>query len=143
MLTTTDVERSIFKILYDNFEVPDQIKIFDNIFYVDFAAYDRWIVIDSLSHTSGALPKANFTLHMSTKKGLRNEKYVLTRLVDQVCELFNQYARFDVYGDDTGELKGELEVTTVSLLPIMQHAGGGSFRSLHFSVVYSGPVLAS
>ncbi len=143
MLTTTDVERSIFKVLYDNFEVPEQVKIFDNIFYVDFAAFDRWIVIDSLSHSSGALPKANFTLHVSTKKGLRNEKYALTRLVDHVCELFYECARFDAYGDDTGQLKGEFEITKVSLLPIMQHAGGGSFRSLHFSVVYSGPVLSS
>lgn len=136
----SDIESSLFKFLYEQFEVPSDIKIFENIFYVDFEAYDKWIVIDSLSHTTGSLPRANFYLHLSIKHGLVNEKVVLNRLIDLVCGLVNQGKRIDVYDDATGLLIGEMEVCETNLLPVLQHAGGGSFRSLTVAIVYAGEI---
>ena len=139
-MTISDVERSIFKFLYDTFEVPKGIKIFDNVNYVDFTAYDQWIVIDTLSNTTGSVPRANYFFHVSIKNGLRNEKTVLNRLVDSVCKEINQGRRLNVYDDLTGVLKGELEVCETSLLPPLQHAGGGSFRTLSAGIVYAGEI---
>lgn len=142
-MNISSLEASFFKVLYDKFEVLHGIKIFENVFYQDFETYDKWIVIDSLSHTTGAIPKALFFLHISIKNGLANEKVVLNRLVDLVCSEINEMARFDVYDDLTEQLIGEMEICQTSLSPVFQHAGGGSFRSLTVGIVYAGEVPQS
>lgn len=135
----SDIESSLFKFLYDNFEVPYGIKIFENVYYVDFETYDKWIVIDSLSHSTGAVPHANYFLHISIKNGLLNEKVVLNRLCDSVTDLINPGCRMDVYDDASAELIGEMEISDTGLVPVLQHAGGGSFRSLSVKLVFAGP----
>jgi hypothetical protein len=140
-MTITDIERSFFKVLYDSFEASQGIKIFDSVYYVDFETFTKWIVVESLSHTTGPVPRANFNLHISTKKGLRNEKNELLRLIDAVCAVINQGARFNTYSDSTGTINGEMEVCFTALLPIMQHGGGGSFRTLSVGIVYAGEAV--
>lgn len=135
-----DIESSFFKVLYDNFEVPLGIKVFESILYVDFAAYDRWIVIDSLSNSTGPLPRANFLLHLSIKNGLLNDKVVLNRLCDTVTQLLNPGVGLAVYDDATGVPVGGMLITETSLLPVMEHVGGGCFRSLSLGLVYAGEV---
>lgn len=137
-MNISSLESSLFKFLYNNFEVLLGIKIFESVYYVDFETYNRWIVIDSLSHTTGSIPKANYFLHLSIKNGLQNEKVVLNRLCDEVTKLLNPGTRIDCFDDETGELVGEMEVVSTGLMPVLQHAGGGSFRSLSMSVVYAG-----
>lgn len=137
-MNISSIEASLFKVLYESFEVPSNIKIFESVFYVDFKSYDRWIVIDTLSHDTGPLPSAFFFLHISTKQGLQNEKVVLNRMIDQVTEVFNPGARFDVYDSETAALIGEMEVSETNLAPVFQHAGGGSYRSLTVGLVYAG-----
>ncbi len=137
-----DVESSLYKVLYDNFEALLGIKIFESIFYLDFETYDKWIVIDSLSHTTGSIPKANYFLHLSIKNGLLNEKVVLNRFCDEVTKVINVGARFNVYDDATEALIGEMEVCETSFQPTLSHAGGGSFKSLAVSLVYAGEIPA-
>jgi len=139
-MTISDVESSLFKFLYDTFEVAQGIKIFENTNYVDFTTFNEWIVVDTLSNTTGSVPRANYFLHISIKNGLRNEKATLNRLVDKVCKEINPGRRFLVYDDTTGVLKGEMEVCETSLIPVLQHAGGGSFRSLTVGIVYAGEI---
>lgn len=138
----SDVESSLFKFLYDNFEVPLGIKVFENVYYVDFETYNTWIVIDSLTHSTGSIPKANYFLHLSIKNGLLNEKVVLNRLCDTVTKLIAEGTRISVYNDETEELIGEMEVCETNLVPVLQHAGGGSYRSLTVGIVYAGEIPA-
>lgn len=137
-MTISDLESSLFKFLYDTFEVPLGIKIFENVNYVDFDTYDHWIVIDALDHSTGSIPKANFFLHISIKNGLINDKVVLNSLVDKICYYINPGFRFTAYSDSTAEIIGQIEVSNTSLAPVLQHTGGGSFRSLGVSFVYPG-----
>lgn len=137
-MNISSVESSLYKFCYENFEVPHGIKIFESVYYVDFESYDRWIVIDSLSHTTGPLPKAFFFLHLSIKNGLLNDKTVLNELIDRVVALICEGTRMDVFDAVTLERIGELEVTDTSLAPALLHAGGGSFRSLSVGIVYAG-----
>ena len=141
-MNISDIESSLFRFLYNNFEVPLGIKIFESVFYVDFKAYDKWIVVDSLTNSTGGVPKASFFLHLSIKNGLLNEKVVLNRLIDTVTQLINPGFRIDVYDDATGLPKGEMEVSETALLPVLQHAGGGSFRSLSVELVYAGEPIS-
>ena len=141
-MNIASVESSLFKFLYDNFEVPLGIKVFESVFYVDFKTYDRWIVIDTLTDTTGSLPKSNYFLHLSIKNGLLNEKVVLNRLCDTVTKKISQGTRIAVYDDESEVLIGEMEVTNTMLVPVLQHAGGGSFRSLSVSIVYAGEIPA-
>lgn len=137
-MNISSIESSLFKYLYENFEVPLGIKIFENVYYVDFDTYDKWIVIDSLSHTTGSIPTAFFFLHLSIKNGQQNEKVVLNDLIDAVTKLVNPGLRIDVYDSRTALRVGELEVTETTLAPVFQHAGGGSYRSLTVGLVYAG-----
>lgn len=137
-MNIASVEASLQKFLYDNFEVLLGIKVFENVYYVDFETYDKWIVIDSLHHTTGPLPKAMFFLHLSIKNGLLNEKTVLNRLIDTVTAKINPGALIDVYDDITAAHIGQMEVSETNLVPVLQHAGGGSFRSLTVGLVYAG-----
>lgn len=141
-MNVADLSSSLRKILYDNFEVPHGIKIIENIYYQDFDAYDKWLVIDSLTNTTGPVPKALYFIHISIKNGLANEMVVLNRLTDLVCSVLYPMARFDVYDDATFALKGEMEISETSLSPVLQHAGGGSFRSLTVGIIYAGEVPA-
>lgn len=140
IMKITDVERSLFKYLYDNLEVPSGIKIFDSVFYVDFTSHDKWVVLDPLSNSNTSTPRANFSLHISIKNGLRNASIILSRLVDTVSALFPEYKRIAVYSDQSGTLCGEMEVCALGLLPTQKHVGGGEFRTLSVSVVYPGEV---
>lgn len=142
-MNISSVESSLFKFLFDNFEATEGIKIFESVYYVDFDTFDKWIVIDSLSNTAGSVPKANYFLHLSIKNGLLNEKVILNRLCDSVTKLLSEGTRIDVYDDETEVLVGELEVCETSLAPVMQHMGGGSFRSLSLGVVYAGEIPAA
>jgi hypothetical protein len=137
-MNIASIEASLHKFLYDNFEVLLGIKVFESVYFVDFEAYDKWIVIDSLSHSTGALPKANYFLHLSVKNGLLNEKSILNRLCDSVTALINSGTRIEVYDEETAVLIGEMEVCSTSLVPVLQHSGGGSFRSLTVELVYAG-----
>ncbi len=141
-MNISSVASSVRKILYDNFEVPHGIKVFENIYYHDFDNYDQWLVLDALTNSTGPLPKALYFIHISIKNGLANEMVVLNRLTDLVCSVLNPMARFDVYDDVTYQHIGEMEVSETSLSPVLQHAGGGSFRSLTVGFVYSGNVPA-
>ena len=132
------VQSSFFRYLYDNFEVPSGIKIFESVYYVDFKTFDKWIVLDQLGNTAGPLPTASFYLHCSIKNGLLNETVVLNRLVDSVTNLIYPMKRLDVYNGSTGVLVGEMEIVETNLLPVLQHAGGGSYRSLGVSLAYAG-----
>ncbi len=139
-MNISSLEDSFFKLLYDKFEVAQGIKIFENVYYVDFELCDKWIVIDSLSHSTGSLPKAMFNLHISIKNGLMNEKVTLTKLVDAVTKVISPGFRFDLYNSDTELIESEAEVVSTNLLPIMRHLGGGSFRSLTVGIVYAGDI---
>lgn len=135
-----DIESSLYKFCYEQFELPLGIKIFESVYYVDFTSYDQWIVIDSLSHTTTSIPTAHFFLHLSLKSGLLNSKVALNRLCDTVTQLINPGTRIDVYSDSTGLLLGEMEVGDTSLTPQLDHSGGGGYRSLSVSIVYAGEV---
>ena len=137
-----DIESSLFRELYNKFEAPLGIKIFESVYYVDFAAYDKWIVIDSLSHSTGPLPKAIYYLHLSIKNGLLNEKVILNRLCDTVTAYINPGYRIEVFDDETGVSIGEMEICDTNLVPVLQHAGGGSFRSLSVEIVYAGDAIS-
>ncbi|BCS54035.1 hypothetical protein [Geobacter sp. SVR] len=141
-MNINSIESSLYKLLYDTFEATDGIRIFENVYYVDFKNHDQWIVIDSQTNTAGAIPKATFNLHISIKNGLMNEKVVLNKLLDKVLKVMTPGYRFDVLDGDTADLIGEAEITETSLLPVMQHQGGGSFRSLTIGVVYAGEIPA-
>lgn len=141
-MNISSVESSLFKFLYDNFEEPLGIKIFESVYYVDFSTFDKWIVIDSLSHTTGSVPRANYFLHLSLKNGLLNEKVALNRLCDSVTKLISEGTRINVYDDETEEIIGEMEVVETNLAPVLQHMGGGSFRSLSVGIVYAGEIPA-
>jgi hypothetical protein len=136
----SSLESSFFKLLYETFEVPFGIKIFESVYYVDFTTYDNWIVIDSLSHTTGSVPKAQFFLHLSIKNGLMNDKVVLNALIDKVTAAINQGFRFNCYDSVTALLIGEAEIADTNLAPALLHMGGGSFRSLSVEIVYAGTV---
>lgn len=139
-MTVSDIEASLFKFCYENFEVPHGIKIFESVYYVDFETYQKWIVIDALSHTTGTLPKAEFFLHLSIKNGLLNDKVVLNGLIDLVMETIFQGQRINVYNATTADLIGEMEVCETNLAPALLHAGGGSFRSMGVGLVYAGEI---
>lgn len=139
-MNISSVESSLFKFLYESFEVPLGIHIFENTYYVDFDSYDKWIVMDSLHHTMGSVPRANYFLHLSIKNGLLNEKVVLNRFCDAVTKLVNEGKRIAVYDDETAELVGEMEVCETSFSPVLQHSGGGSYRSLTVGLVYAGEI---
>ena len=141
-MKTADIESSLYKFLYDNFEALLGIKVFESVYYVDFESHDKWIVIDTLSTDGGRTPKANYFLHLSLKHGLLNEKVALNRLCDTVTALISEGTRINVYSDATGLLIGEMEVTDTSLVPVLQHAGGGSYRSLSVGIVYAGEIPA-
>lgn len=135
-----DIESSLFKFLYDNFEVPLGIKVFESVYYVDFESFDQWIVIDSLSHSTGSIPEAHYFLHLSLKNGLLNEKVKLNRLCDTITQFVYPGAGIEVYSDATGLLLGGMQITDTSLVPVLQHSGGGSYRSLSVGIVYAGEV---
>jgi len=139
-MNIASVEASLHKFLFDNFEILLGIKVFESVYYVDFENYNSWIVIDSMGHTTGPIPRADFYLHLSLKNGLANEKALLNRLIDAVTSVINPYTLIDVYDDATEELLGQMEVVETSLLPVLQHAGGGCYRSLAVGLVYAGDV---
>lgn len=136
-MTISELENSLFYLLYNNFEVLSGIKIFESVYHVDFKSFDKWIVIDSMSHTTGSYPKAVFYLHISIKNGLLNDKVVLNKLVDDVTAVIFPMARFDLLDSDA-QVVSEAEITDTSLLPVVLHAGGGSYRSLGVEIAYPG-----
>lgn len=142
-MDTASVESSLYKFLYDNFEAPLGIKVFESVYYVDFKSFDKWIVIDSLGNTGGSLPKANFFLHISIKHGLARETQVLNRLVDQVTKVIYPGVGIDVYDDADEVLVGGMQVSNALLTPVMKHLGGGSYRSLSIGIVYPGDIYPS
>lgn len=138
----SDIESSLYKKLYDSLEVPFGIKVVENITYVDFTTYNAWLVIDTLTHTTGSVPKALYFLHIASKDGNYNDVQILNRLVDKVLDVVNQGARIDVFDDSSGALIGEMEVCESSLSPVIKHPNGGNYRSLTVGLVYAGTIPA-
>jgi hypothetical protein len=136
MLTLHQVESALLRHLHEQLEVPLGIKIFESVFYVDFTTYTKWVVIDYLSNVLGPQAKQLLFLHIAVKKQGQNEAEELAKLVDSVYSVVDQGTRFAVYNYTTGAVIGETEVCEVSLSPVMQHQGGGSYRSLTLGLVY-------
>jgi hypothetical protein len=141
-MNISSIESSLFKILYDSLEVPFSIKIVENATYIDFKTYSTWIAIDSLTHSTGSIPKALYFLHIATKDGKANDIQVLNRVVDKVLAVINQGARINVYDDSSEALIGEMEVCETSLSPVIKHPAGGNYRSLTVGLVYAGEIPA-
>lgn len=141
-MRTADIESSLFKVLYDTLEVPHGIRVVEDISYVDFETYTTWVVIDSLTNTTGATPKALYFLHIATKDGNLNDIQILNRVVDKVLDVISEGARLSVYDDSSGALIGEMEVSDASLSPVIKHPNGGNYRSLTVGLVYAGIVPA-
>lgn len=139
---TADIESSLFKALYDTLEVPHGIRVVEDIAYVDFTSYSTWVVIDSLTNTTGPLPKALYFLHIATKGGNLNDVQFLNRAVDKVLAVISEGARLSVYDDSSGALIGEMEVSESSLSPVIKHPNGGNYRSLTVGLVYAGTIPA-
>lgn len=136
-MNTASIESSLYKYLYDNLETTLGVHVFESVFYLNFDVYDKWVAIDTLSNTSGALPRALFFLHIAVKEAGMHDIQTLNRLVDKVSAVINYGTRFDVYDDETGSLVGEAEVSNTSLSPIVKHPTGGSYRSLTVGLVYA------
>lgn len=137
-MTQTDFEASIFRYLYENLEVPYGIKIYEDKNVVDYTAQEEWVVIDSLTTLRlDTQPKALYFFHCAIQKGLNNGKEKLTRLLDKVIPLMRVNSRIVLYDYDSGDQIGEAEVCENSLSPILQHPGGGSFRSITAGVIYA------
>lgn len=132
-----DIESSFLRHLYENLEVASGIKIFEHTNQIDFTTFTRWVVLDTLSNSLGNQPKQLWFVHCAVQKGLKHEKAELTSLVDTVLDVVDQGTRFMIYDDEgTGDPIGEMEVCEASLSPVLQHAGGGSFRSITVGLVY-------
>lgn len=131
-----DVEASFLRHLYENLTVTNNIKVFENINQIDFSALEKWIAIDSLTNSLGNEPKQLFFVHCAVQKGLKNEKSILAALVDLAVGFLEQGTRITAYDYTTGLSIGEMEVCEASLSPVLQHAGGGSFRSITIGLVY-------
>lgn len=137
MTTCTDIEASFLRFLTGTIGTPHGIKIFDDKNMVDYDAYDQWVVIDTLSLSDPeSTPKQMYFLHVAVKRGLANGKKKLLQLLDLVQAHISKGTRFEVYSYDTGLATGQAEVSELSLSPILQHPGGGSFRSLTLGIVY-------
>lgn len=134
----SDVSSSIYKLLYETLEVPFGIRVVENASFIDFAVYDKWIAIDSLTHTTGSIPRALYFFHVANKDTGPNDIRDLNRLTDKVLDIVNQGARFNVYNDLDGTLIGEMEVSETSLSPVIKHPEGGNYRSLTVGLVYAG-----
>lgn len=141
-MRTSDVQSSLYKYLYEKLEDPFGIKIVENISYVDFSICNAWLVIDSLTHTTGSIPKALYFLHIASKDGNSNDIQVLNRLVDKVLDVVNEGCRIDVFDDSSEVLLGDMEVCETSLSPVVKHPNGGNYRSLTVGIVYAGMLPA-
>lgn len=130
------VEGSLYLYLVDNLETPLGIKVFEDKNLVDFDAFTKWVVIDTLTNQLGAQPVQMYFIHIATQKGLVNAKSDLNTLVDTVEELLTEGTRMDIL-DPLGAVIGEMEISNTSLSPIMTHQCGGNFRSLTIEIVYS------
>lgn len=136
-MNTASIESSLYKYLYEQLELTDNIHIFESIHYTSFDPYTKWVAIDTLSNSAGALPRALFFLHIAIKDAGANDVQTLNRLVDKVNSVINYGTRLDVYDDANGNLVGEAEVSETSLSPIVKHPTGGSYRSLTVGLVYA------
>lgn len=141
-MNTASVESSLFKYLYEKLEDPFEIKIVENIAYIDFSTYNSWVVIDQLTHTTGSIPKALYFLHIASKDGNLNDTQILNRLVDKVLAVVNEGCRIDVFDDSSEVLLGDMEVCETSLSPVIKHPNGGNYRSLTVGLVYAGTIPA-
>lgn len=136
MASLENLEASLQRYLYTNLELAKSIKVFESVNQVDFTSFTKWVVIDTLTNNLGAEPKQLIFLHIATQKGLKNEKAELTKLVDTVLGIIDFGFRIDVYSYTTGLVIGEMEVSDASLSAVMQHPGGGAFRTLSLGLVY-------
>lgn len=136
-MTLTDVEASFYRYLYENLEVPYDIRILEDITLQEYDGLSKWVVIDSLPNTLGVQPKQMYFLHIATQKAMKNAKEELLRLVDQVLAVIKLNTVITVYNYDTGEEIGGMLVSERSLGPVMPHFSGGTFRSLTVGVVYA------
>jgi len=57
-MNTASIESSLYKYLYEQLELTDNIHIFESIHYTSFDPYTKWVAIDTLSNSAGALPRA-------------------------------------------------------------------------------------
>ena len=132
-----NVEDSFLRYLYEKLEVAQGIKVFESINIVDFTSFTKWVVIDTLTNSTSEQPKQLYFLHIATQKGLKNEKAILTSLVDTVMAIVKKYSDIPVYDTTSGLQIGGMMVSETSLSAVMQHVTGGNFRSITLGVVYS------
>lgn len=135
----TNVEASVLRYLYENLEVAEGIKVFEDIYTVDFNSFSEWVVIDSLGGSLGATPRANYFFHCAQQKGMPVAKENLAVLCDKVLALFDQGTGIPLYDYTTGIETGTIWVVSVaSFSPVIQHKGGGSVRALPVTITFAG-----
>jgi hypothetical protein len=132
-----NVEASLFRYLYEQLEVVHGIRLMEAINLDNFDDLAEWVVVAPLSNVLGFQPKQLFFLHAAVQKVGDDESIRLARLVDKVLSVMDQGTRIDAYDVATGELTGEMEVSDMSISPVLRHASGGSFRSITIGVVYA------
>lgn len=137
-MSITNLEVSFYRYLYEQLEVAKGIRLFEAVDLEAFTALTEWIVIETLTNPLGAAPKQLYFLHISLQKGMKNEKILLSRLIDKVVAAVNNGVRFPIYDYDTAEQIGQAEIIETSLSPMMNHVSGGCFRSLTVGVAYAG-----
>ena len=136
--TTTNVEASLLRYLYENLSVPLGIKVFEDIYTQSFDKYSEWVVIDTLSGTPGVQPKQHFFIHVATQNGAPQSKEKLTRLFGTVLALFSEGTEILLYDYDSDTVLGSMYVLNPSTTPILQHKGGGNMRTISIAVTYQG-----
>ena len=132
----TNVEASLLRYLTEHLTVPHGVKIFEDVFSIDFDNFTEWVVVDTLSNPLGDQPHQMYFLHIAQQKHSAQAKEALIRLVDKVVDLFEVGDEIPLYDYDSGTLIGAMMVARSSLQPVRQHRGGGSYRPLSMEIAY-------
>lgn len=137
-MTLEDVEASLVRHLYERVQLPYNVKVYEDLFEVDFDNYPEWVVIDSLSNTLGAEPVQHYFIHIAIQNEAPNSKQKLNVLTDKVVNELNEGTEIKAYSYVTKTLIGYMTVSNCSLSPVTKHKGGGMMRSLAVDIVYVG-----
>jgi hypothetical protein len=137
-MTLEDVEASLVRHLYEKLQLPYGVKVYEDLFEVDFDMYSEWVVIDSLSNQLGPAPIQHYFIHIAIQNEAPNSKQKLNVLTDKVVSVLNEGTEIKVYSYVTKTLIGYMTVSDSSLSPVVKHKGGGMMRSLAVDIVYVG-----
>jgi hypothetical protein len=138
-MNLSEVEGSLLRFLYDNFELPHEITIVEDTTTQDYTHLKRWIAIDTLSNRIGDQPKQNYFLHIAVQKQGALAKSELHKLVDLVVNTtMTAGTQIPVYAELDGSEIGVAQLVSPGLSPILAHFSGGMYRSFSFGLVYPG-----